>query len=372
MTEKSGAVRTIVGKHHDGLPSPMMNRLILFFVFLAPIVSAQPRLESGEWRRVIDLRGQWRFNLGDQKSWSQRFIDDTGWEEIFVPSAWENEGYPGYDGIAWYRRHFKLSKSDQKKDLYLHLGRIDDVDEVFINGHFLGSTGRMHPEYTTGYWSFRMYRIPSEFLDFDGDNVIAIRVYDHELEGGIVEGQVGVYQRLYSPALLVDLSGTWQFKTGDNTAWRHPGSSRQGWSEITVPGWWEPQGFRTYDGYAWYHRTFITPGNLPDDELLLVLGKIDDLDETFLNGRKIGRTGAINDKYIEGAEYQVVRAYPIPQNLLRRNSKNTITVRVYDGLIDGGIYEGPVGIMTRSNFEKRYRSHSKSFIDRFWEWLESL
>ena len=30
--------------------------------------------------------------------WSDKNYDDSGWDVIFAPSAWENEGFNGYDG----------------------------------------------------------------------------------------------------------------------------------------------------------------------------------------------------------------------------------------------------------------------------------
>ena len=48
-------------------------------------------------------------------------FDDSEWEKINVPSSWENQGFHGYDGYAWYRTSFKLKTSDAEKDLHLDL-----------------------------------------------------------------------------------------------------------------------------------------------------------------------------------------------------------------------------------------------------------
>ena len=82
--------------------------------------------------------------------------------------------------------------------------------------------------------------------------------------------------------------------------------------------------------------------------MILVLGRIDDLDETYLNGHRIGRMG--KDRTDLQDYWRVHRAYYIPPEHLAENGKNVIAVQVYDGNVNGGIYEGPVGIMTRERY----------------------
>jgi sialate O-acetylesterase len=300
------------------------------------------------WTRVVDLRGTWRFHIGDGPDRAAAAYDHGGWEEIFVPGAWESEGYWGYDGTAWYRRGVRLTERDLREPLYLRLGRVDDVDQVWVNGRFVGSTGRF-PEsnYETAYFAERAYRIPPGFLR-PGENVIAIRVYDAGLEGGLLDGPVGLFTRDDEPPLALDLSGTWRFRPGQGLS--HLGAPTDAWAHVTVPGKWEPQGFPTLDDFAWYRHRFTLPDRLRRDDLVLVAGRIDDLHEVYLNGERIGGTPDIESRYVSGNEWRELRAYPLPSDVTR--SKNDLAVRVYDGDYEGGIYDGPVGIMTRSDFER--------------------
>ena len=134
---------------------------------------------------------------------------------------------------------------------------------------------------------------------------------------------------------------------------------------MMVPGNWENHGYRDYDGYAWYRTTFKVSNINPNEELLLLMGKIDDFDHTYLNGEMIGSTGTIkNDPRLikTGHEWSKFRVYDIPQGTLKTNSINTIAVRVYDGLWGGGIYEGPVGIISKSEYLRyieKYKKKSK-------------
>jgi Beta-galactosidase/beta-glucuronidase len=121
-----------------------------------------------------------------------------------------------------------------------------------------------------------------------------------------------------------------------------------------VPSPWEHQGYYRYDGYAWYKRTFTIPENFTTDPLVLLLGKIDDFDKVYLNGKLIGST---NDHRLFGASesYSRSRVYNIPPNTLKKVGVNTIEVLVEDMGNIGGIYEGPVGITSRINYERYFR-----------------
>ena len=78
---------------------------------------------------------------------------------------------------------------------------------------------------------------------------------------------------------------------------------------------------------------------------MILLGKIDDVDEVYINGKQIGSTGRIERKWITGEEYQQYRNYHIPDGVLKPGKSNVIAVRVYDHDGAGGIYEGPVTLL---------------------------
>lgn len=308
-----------------------------------------------KWKRIQDLSGLWKFEIGDNPAWADTDYDDSRWETIFVPSSWEDEGFPGYDGFAWYRLNFTISSRHKDEQLALFMGYIDDADQVFINGKLVNFEGGM-PSYRyveTAYHINRIYAIPPKYLNFDGDNVIAVRVYDNYHAGGIVSGRIGIYSVQSPIDLNINLSGYWKFRTGDLEQWKEPNYNDNNWDEIIVPAIWESQGFWDYNGLAWYRKTFVLPGSFEGSKVILLLGKIDDFDETFINGHLIGKKGRIREGINIGDLedcYQEIRAYFIPPDYLNYGSKNVIAVRVYDGFIKGGIYEGPIGIVTRSRY----------------------
>ncbi|HUI29635.1 MAG TPA: beta galactosidase jelly roll domain-containing protein [Candidatus Acidoferrales bacterium] len=324
-------------------------------VFLSSSVYSVAIARTDENHRLYNLRGEWKFQLGDNPHWAEPNLNDDRWDEIYVPSTWEDEGYPGYDGFAWYRKHFDASSRWMSKDLILDVGMIDDADEVYVNGELVGSMGSFPPNFVTAYNVRRSYPIPQGLLKPDGDNVIAVRVYDDHGVGGITDGPVGIYEREYLVHPDISLPSMWKFRTGDNMEWKGVAYDDSDWKNVSVPAYWETQGFKDYDGYAWYRVKFNVPADFQDEDLILLVGKVDDFDETYLNGERVGRTGPM-PKYEmdrpDGDEYDQMRAYMIPAGLLQPGKDNVLAVRVYDCWLGGGIYDGPIGITTRHHYQR--------------------
>lgn len=306
-----------------------------------------------EQQILEDLRGRWKFQIGDDAHWSRPSLDDAKWDDVSVPSPWEDQGYPGYDGYAWYRKHFVAKEGWQGRSLRLHMGRIDDADEVYVNGYFIGFCGQFPPNYVSEYGTTRDYYLPEWCLRFGSENVIAVRVYDSQLSGGITDGQVGIYA-LTDPLIPTQsLAGTWKLRSGDDPAWKEPGLNDASWHNAVVPLYWETQGLKDYDGFGWYRFSFIPSPGAEGKTMILLLGKIDDVDEAFLNGEKIGHTGSMNsrpERLRTSNDYRQLRAYTIPGGLLKPGEKNVIAVRVFDAWLHGGIYDAPVGLITRDAY----------------------
>lgn len=326
---------------------------------------------SQHWKKIHELRGVWKFSIGDDKKWANPAYDDSKWDDIFVPSSWEDEGYPGYDGYAWYRTDVEIKNNQDITNAYLGLGYIDDVDEVYVNGVLVGSTGTFPPFYYSAYNYERFYRLPDSVLVKNGKNIIAVRIFDRELSGGILRGNCGIFTKEYKIKIDISLEGYWKFRTGDNSNFKRTDYSDKYWSRIFVPDKWENQDHDNYDGYAWYRRKVFIPEEYIGKRLVLILGLIDDLDETYFNGVKIGSTGKFyeDDAWLNvDNEWLELRAYPVDKKFIKYGSKNLIAVRVFDGLVDGGIYEGPVGFVTYDNYIK-WKTDEKEQPESFFDWF---
>ncbi len=306
---------------------------------------------ANDLERLLNLRGDWKFSIGDDKHWAEPKYDDTDWESIYVPTSWENEGFYGYDGYAWYRKKFDGAITKGHENIFIMLGYIDDADEVYINGKLIGFSGGFPPHYATAHKAKRQYYIPPEILNPEGENLIAVRIYDEGGEGGIIHGKVGIYTMVSDFQPAIDLQGVWKFKTGKDDRWKNKYWNDEQWEDIITPSLWRNIGMWELDGYAWYRKTFFLDEKWENEELYVVLGRIDDFDKTFVNGAFVGETWD-GRSYGISRSYLKLRVYPLPKDKLLFNGYNTIAVKVYDMGDKGGIYEGPVGIITRKQLQE--------------------
>ena len=318
---------------------------------------------NGDLVLLQSLKGNWLFSIGINEEWISPKFNDSGWESIKVPSPWEDQGFNGYNGYAFYRKKLTIPSLYKGRMLYLNMGYIDDVDEVYLNGHKIGSTGSFPPDYSTAYNAERIYYVPEDYISFDAPNLIAVKVYDSYDRGGIVSGELGLYGGKTTVNFDINLQGAWKFMPGDDPRRKESDFNDNLWNEIFVPAKWEDQGYRDYDGYAWYRKSFNLPGNVNDEKMVIMMGKIDDIDQVFINGTFVGSTGYFPDKNRAlsntGQEYDAFRGYYLPAGLLKKGQKNVVAVRVLDTGGDGGIYEGPVGIISQAKYIDYWRKLKK-------------
>ncbi len=105
-----------------------MNRLflILSLLLLPGVMSAGETVTpqeisvagffplEGAGRQVYDFNTGWRYHLGDIKDGQAPGLDDSAWEVVSTPHTVEllpaeGSGGRNYQGVAWYRKHFRLS-----------------------------------------------------------------------------------------------------------------------------------------------------------------------------------------------------------------------------------------------------------------------
>lgn len=129
------------------------------------------------YRTTIDLQGPWEFRTGDDSGGASPGAPSDGWTRMDVPKTWEDGGFAGYDGTAWYRKETTIPKSWQGHDVELVIGGVDDQDWTFWNGKLIG--------HSTVWNSERRYRIPRGMVLAGRTHLIAVRVLDLAFGGGI-------------------------------------------------------------------------------------------------------------------------------------------------------------------------------------------
>lgn len=160
----------------------------------------------------------------------------------------------------------------------------------------------------------------------------------------------------HHPSPEMSLQTEWKFNTGDDPAWASPDFNDSAWKSLPVDRIWESAGFDPYDGYAWYRLRVVIPGSLRDkaslhDSLLVYLGKINNFDQTFLNGQLIGING-VNALPEQASDTSFIHAptnywdKPRPYTLavndprIKWDEENLIAVRVFDQGGQGGMHSG--------------------------------
>jgi hypothetical protein len=154
----------------------------------------------------------------------------------------------------------------------------------------------------------------------------------------------------------IPLTSGWKFIQGDSAEYSEPGYNDSGWKNIGVDKIWEEQGYEPYDGFAWFRLKVTIPSKVYkeaylQDSLKIFLGKINNFDQTFLNGKILG----INGKTVEENTVLDSSFLKAPTNLWdfeRRyvisakdpriiwDKENVIAVRVFDQGGQGGMYTG--------------------------------
>ena len=134
---------------------------------------------------------------------SEKF-DDSGWRLVDLPHDWAVElpfdargshshGYHALgkvfpeNSIGWYRRSFFVPQSDLGRRISIEFDGVFRDSQVWVNGFYLGRR-------ESGYASFA-YDL-SEYLNYGGDNTVAVRVDASLEEGWFYEG-AGIYRNVW-------------------------------------------------------------------------------------------------------------------------------------------------------------------------------
>ena len=145
--------------------------------------------------------------VGGVAVWADPELDEDGWFEISASSIWEEQGWEGMDGVAWYRAAFELTADEAAAGIRLGLGTIDDSDITWVNGREVGRT-------ELAWNKPRIYKVPPEAL-VEGKNVIAVRVEDTGGGGGIYGDPKSRFVEVGGSRQ--PLPDVWRFRVGEVT-----------------------------------------------------------------------------------------------------------------------------------------------------------
>jgi Glycosyl hydrolases family 2, TIM barrel domain/Glycosyl hydrolases family 2, sugar binding domain/Glycosyl hydrolases family 2 len=150
---------------------------------------------------IASLDGMWEFFPGDHDLLALDTLDP---QEIRVPALWESQGYLELDGVAWYRRRFELTSTD---DFWtLRFDAVMDVADVYLNGTWVGANESPFTPFELDV---------TDVLEL-GMNELAVRVNDPSVNDPehlrLPHGKQGWANHVFPsrPSLYMTYGGIWQ------------------------------------------------------------------------------------------------------------------------------------------------------------------
>lgn len=94
-------------------------------------------------REVFNFNAGWRFKTGSIENAERTDFDDSAWEIVDTPHTVrlmpaEGSGSRNYQGVAWYRKHFKIDASLQGKLINIYFEAAMGKTAVYLNGRKIG------------------------------------------------------------------------------------------------------------------------------------------------------------------------------------------------------------------------------------------
>ena len=157
----------------------------------------------------MDLSIGWKFSTdtldqGISQGWFARNFNDKDWRSIEIGVPWQDQGYKGYHGVAWYRTSVSLP-TKVPDSLYLYLGAVWGTYQLYING-----TGMKH---SVVQWPQRLtYSNITSYVNAGQQNEIAVRIVSEKYGGGITAKPVAIEDVTPPPRIYFDLSNEKQAK----------------------------------------------------------------------------------------------------------------------------------------------------------------
>ncbi len=200
-----------------------MNRIVpaLFLLLLPPAFSSPSPPREGGSPLLVSLDEGWLFkgdpgDTGLKEGWADPWLDDSKWRKILPGRDWESQGYKA-DGVGWYRLHLDVPAG--KGRLFLAFDGVDDEYTLFVNGRKIARFGGPKPR--NSVWNRRTYAEITSFVKRPGPCLVALRVVDWFLQGGL-RGRVW-------------LTDEEKIASGGAKAWLRELAKRR--PEWILPGW---------------------------------------------------------------------------------------------------------------------------------------
>ena len=139
-----------------------MRRIILSAALLVlPISLAQD----------VDLSGEWRQSADDGPDYAAKEFKDDSWKRVPIPWITEPRS-----GVYWLRRSIDLPTGVDRSHLFLVIGPVAEIYQLFVNGAPIGSVGSFEDWSTAQLPRSRIFQVPSGRIGNSSTMQLAIRL----------------------------------------------------------------------------------------------------------------------------------------------------------------------------------------------------
>ncbi|SFP84514.1 glycoside hydrolase family 95 protein [Parafilimonas terrae] len=148
----------------------------------------------------------------------------------------------------------------------------------------------------------------------------------------------------------------WLSKVRTDTQYAAASFDDSKWKTVQLPtnAGWEKEGWVGLDGSVWFRAAFNVDDNFDNEEFVINLGKIRDVDFTYINGKLVG-TG-------EGSN--TIRTYTFNSSILKKG-KNVIAVQVLNFYDKGGFADKTI---KPDYFTIQSASHKAIQLNHTWKY----
>jgi sialate O-acetylesterase len=306
-----------------------------------------------------DKNGKWMIGLNAEKAGGPFELTITGnnkivIKDVLVGEVWICSGQSNMEFQVYKTMNSQAEINDSNYPMIRHFGVAQDLSgtpkEDLKAGKWEVSSKETVGNFTAigFYFAKKLYaelKIPIGIINtsWGGTNVEtwtsrgAFQKSDEfkDMIANVPSVNMDAIFETYKKTLLANIEKIQGFEVTDANQDQFKNSDFKdlNWPEIKVPSLWENQQIGNIDGVVWMRKTIVLSAEQAKKEAVLYLSKIDDEDQTYLNGVQVGTSNI----------WEAKRVYKIPAGVLKEGT-NVIAVKITDYSGGGGIYGDPADL----------------------------
>ncbi len=152
------------------------------------------------------------FDMGQSNNWFAPDLDDRDWKTVTIPGGFGELGVADVPSLCYFRKTITVPDPLPPGKATIHLGIIEKMDTVEINGHWVGASAWVENP--------RVYDIPDGVLK-PGSNQITIRVLKTKPDGGF-RSKAEDLKLVLGDKSEIPLGGEWLGKLSVDARPPHP------------------------------------------------------------------------------------------------------------------------------------------------------